>query len=559
MKIETQLSKTAPRGWIHPKEMHGSVALANLYGTPATDRRVTGKLELAPSAFSFREFRDFTFFDPLSDENKQREEQTVDLGEQKTDAEGHADFDLQLERFADATYAMRFISEGFEGEGGRSVTGYVSTLVSALPYVIGYKADGDLRYIEMNKPRGVDLVAVDPQLNRIATENISRNLIAQEYVSVLKKQENGNYVYESVLKERPAKSEKISVAATGYHYALPTEEPGNYVLELRDDQNRTLSKLRFSVVGHSAMTGALEKNAELQIKLNAKEYRAGNEIELSVTAPYSGYGLITIEREKVYAYSWFQTNTASSIQHIRLPEIFVSPLSYGVAPFTANIEKRRLKIDLQTAAKAKPGEPLHIGYKTDRPSKVVIFAVDQGILQVTNYKTPDPLGYLFRKCALGVETAQIVDLIIPEFSLLRSLSAFGGDGEGAQRLNPFKRVTEKPVVFWSGIIDADSTARDIVNDVPDFFDGTLKIMAVGVSNEAAGSTDCAALIRGPFVITPSVPVLAAPGDEFEAGVTVANNVEGSGADAEIELRADTSPQLSILRTPTQKLRIAEGH
>ena len=539
---------------------------------------MTGKVELAPAAFSFPEFRDFTFFDPLFDENKSRAEQTVDLGEQKTDGEGHADFDLQLERFADATYAMRFIAEGFEGEGGRSVTGDVGALVSALPYVIGYKADGDLRYIEMNKPRGVDLVAVDPQLNRIAIENISLNLIAQEYVSVLKKQENGNYVYESVLKERPAKSEKISVAANGYHYALPTEEPGDYVLELRDDQNRILSKLRFSVVGHAAMTGALEKNAELQIKLNAKEYRAGDEIELSVTAPYSGYGLITIEREKVYAYSWFQTNTASSIQHIRLPEnfegsgyinvafvraldskeIFVSPLSYGVVPFTANIEKRRLKIDLQAAAKVKPGEPLHISYKTDRPSKIVIFAVDQGILQVTDYKTPDPLAYLFRKCALGVETAQIVDLIIPEFSLLRSLSAFGGDGGEVQKLNPFKRVTEKPVVFWSGIIDADTTAREVVYDVPDFFDGTLKIMAVGVSNETAGSADRDALIRGPFVVTPSVPVLAAPGDEFEAGVTVANNVEGSGADAEVELRADTSPQLSILGTPTQKLRIAEG-
>src|SRR5437899_2392979 len=567
------------RGVYRPgKEMHASVALANLYGTPATDRRVTGKVELAPAAFSFPEFRDFTFFDPLFDENKQQQEQTVDLGEQKTDGEGHADFDLQLERFADATYAMRFIAEGFEGEGGRSVTGDVGALVSGLPYVIGYKADGDLRYVEMSKPRGVDLVAVDPQLNRIAVENVTLNIIAQEYVSVLKKQENGNYVYESVLKERPAKSEKISVAASGYHYALPTEEPGNYVLELRDDQNRTLSKLRFSVVGHAAKIGALEKNAELEIKLNAKEYRAGDEIELSVTAPYSGYGLITIEREKVYGYSWFQTKTASSIQHIRLPqnfegsgyvnvafvraldskEIFVSPLSYGVVPFTANIEKRRLKIDLQTAAKAKPGEPLHIGYKTDRPSKIVIFAVDQGILQVTDYKTPDPLAYLFRKCALGVETAQIVDLIIPEFSLLRSLSAFGGDGEGGQRLNPFKRVTEKPVVFWSGIVDADATTREVVYDVPDFFDGTLKVMAVGVSNETAGSTEREALIRGPFVITPSAPVLTAPGDEFEVGVTVANNVEGSGADAEIELRVETSAQLSILGGSTQKLRIAEG-
>src|SRR5438046_9563186 len=123
----------------------------------------------------------------------------------------------------------------------------------------------------MNKPRAIDLAAVDPQLNRIAVENVTLNLIVQEYVSVLKKQENGNYVYESVLKERPAKSEKISVAASGNRYALPTDEPGNYVLELRDDQNRTLSKLRFSVVGHAAVAAALEKTAGLEIKLNSKE------------------------------------------------------------------------------------------------------------------------------------------------------------------------------------------------------------------------------------------------------------------------------------------------
>jgi len=578
MKIETRLSKAAPRGWISPKEVHASVALANLYGTPASDRRVTGKVELEPSTFSFPEFRDFTFFDPLIDEKKTRSEQTSDLGEQKTDNDGHADFDLQLERFADSTYAMRFVAEGFEGEGGRSVTSYVNALVSALPYVIGYKADGDLRYIDMSKPRAVDLIAVDPQLNRIAVENVTLNVIAQEYVSVLKKQENGNYAYESVLRERPTKSEKIAVAASGLHYGLPTTEPGNYILELRDDQNRTVSKFNFSVVGQGQVARSLEKNAELQIKLDRKQYNPGEDIAVSIIAPYSGSGLITIEREKVCAYAWFEANTASSIQHIRLPEdfegsgyinvafvraldskeIFVSPLSYGVVPFTANVETRRLKIDIDSAAKAKPGDALHIGYKTDRPSKIVVFAVDQGILQVTDYKTPNPLTYFFRKCALGVETAQIVDLIIPEFSLLRSLSAFGGDGGEEKRLNPFKRVTEKPVVFWSGILDADPTQREVVYNVPDFFDGTLKIMAVAVSSDTIGSSDRDALVRGPFVIAPSVPVLAVPGDEFEAGVTVANNVEGSGANAEIELRAETSPHLSIHGQAMQKLQIAEG-
>src|SRR5207248_10428880 len=118
-------------------------------------------------------------------------------------------------------------------------------------------------------------------------------------------------------------------------------------------------------------------------------------------------------------------------------------------------------------------------------------------------------------------------------------------------LNPVKRVTDKPVVFWSGIVDSDKTQREVVYDVPDYFDGTLKIMAVAIANDTVGSSERESLIRGPFVITPSVPVLAAPGDEFETGVTVANNVEGSGPNAEVELRAQTNERLSISGNASQ--------
>lgn len=577
MKIETRLSQDAPRGWIQPKDMRASVILANLYGTPATDHKVTARLELVPSAFSFSQFPNYVFFDPLFEDKKERHEQTVELGENKTDDGGKTDFDLQLERFADATYSMRFIAEGFEAEGGRSVTGTVDSLVSDLPYVIGCKPDGDLRYIEVDKPRAVDLVAVDPQLTRIALANVTAKVIVQEHVSVLTRQENGNFAYESALKERVAKSEKISVPANGLNYTLPTDEPGNYVFELRDDQDRRLARLQFCVIGRGAVSRSLEKNAELQVKLDRAQYKSGDEIAISVTAPYAGSGLITIERDRVYTYQWFHADSASSVQHIRVPddfegsgyvnvafvraldskEIFVSPLSYGVVPFTANKERRRLTVEIKAPATAKPGEPLHIDYKTDRSGKIVVFAVDEGILQVTDYKTPDPLGFYFRKCMLRVDTAQIVDLIIPEFSLLRSVSAFGGGGD-IQRLNPFKRVTEKPVVFWSGIVDADSTKREVVYDVPDYFDGTLKIMAVAIADDAVASSERETLIRGPFVITPSVPVLAAPGDEFETGVTVANNVKGSGPNAEIELRAQTNERLSISGGASQTFHIAEG-
>ena len=578
MKIETRLSKTSPKGWVDPREMKASIALANLYGTPASDRRIKSKVELSPASFSFDDFKDYSFYDPLLDEKKNRQSETVDLGEQNTDADGKTELDLQLDRFADATYSMRFFAEAFEGEGGRSITGQASALVSSLPYVVGYKSDGDLNYVNANTPRAVDLIAVDSKLNKIALENLTLNVIAQEYVSVVAKKENGSYAYESVLRERVAKSEKLAISANGLKYQLPTEEPGDYVVELRDKDDRKVSRVRFSVVGRGIVKRALDKNSELQVKLSKPQYNTGEEVEISITAPYAGSGLITIERDKVYAQVWFKTDAASSVQKIKVPdgfegsgyinvaliraldskEIFASPLSYGVVPFTANNEKRRLKVELDTPAIAKPGEPLHIKYKTDRPSKIAVFAVDQGILQVSDYKLPDPLGFFFRKCALGVETAQIVDLIMPEYSILRSVSAFGGDGDTPKQLNPFKRVTEKPVVFWSGIIDADSSQREVVYNVPDYFAGTLTVMAVAVADDATGAAEKNPLVRGPFVITPSVPTLAAPGDEFEVGVTVANNVEGSGENADVQIRAEASEHLQIVKAPSQTLRIAEG-
>jgi uncharacterized protein YfaS (alpha-2-macroglobulin family) len=576
MKIETRLSKSPSAGWIDPADVHAFVTLQNLYGTPASDRRIVNQMQLAPRGFRFAQFRDYVFHDPLRDDQKTPEPQTIELGEKMTDADGKATIDLELERFTGPAYEMTLTTQGFEADGGRSVSSYNTVLVSPLPRVIGYKSDCELNYVPKDSPHTVEFIAVDPGLTKVAAPNLRFQLIEQNYVSILAKKENGNYAFESALKERPIRSDEVSIAAEGSRYTLPTETPGTFVLEVRDGEDRRVSLLRFTVVGRANVSRSLEKNAELTVKLDRAQYNAGDEIELSITAPFTGSGLITIESDKVYAHQWFKSNTTSSVQRIRVPdgfdgtgyvnvsfvrsldskEIFTSPLSYAVVPFTANKEKRRLRVELRASDLAKPGEPLRIGYRSDRPAKVAVFAVEEGILQVTDFVTPDPLAYFFRKSALTVETSQIVDLILPEFSVLRNAAAFGGDAD--KRLNPFKRVTEKPVVFWSGVIDADTTERELVYDVPDYFDGTLRIMAVAIAPDAAGAAEKETIVRGLFVITPSAPTVAAPGDRFDVGVTVANNVTGSGENAEINLAVEASSHLEIVAAPPQPMRIAEG-
>lgn len=214
---------------------------------------------------------------------------------------------------------------------------------------------------------------------------------------------------------------------------------------------------------------------------------------------------------------------AAFVRALDSPEVFISPLSYAVAPFTANPDRRKMDIVLDSPKIVKPGEVLHIGHRSAESSRIIVYAVDEGIHQITRYELPKPLPHFFRKRALEVGTEQLLDLIMPEFRFISKSSAFGGDEDEPPKmhLNPFKRRREPPVVFWSGVIESGPDRREVTYEVPDYFAGSLKIMAVVVAAQKIGQNEIQSTVRGPFVLTPNVPVFTAPGDEFTVSLTVA--------------------------------------
>ncbi len=580
MRITSNLEPKPSEGWSSPNDLKAQVSLWNLYGAPATNRKVSAKIILTPERVNFDEYPDYVFSDPLYDPKKPAKVFTETLADLRTNDKGEAEFSLNLEQYEKASYRLTFFAEGFEADGGRSVTTQSKALVSPLAYFVGYKADGDLTFIKQNSPRAVNYIAINPQLSKEEIKDLKIQLISLHPITTLVKKPDGTYQYQSVIQSSVISTEPFTISEQSSSYMLPSSNIGDYTINILDKDNTVLSQLNFSIVGASQTP--LAKNAELSIKLNKEEYKAGEDIELQITAPYTGSGLITIERDKVYASQWFKTDTTSSVQTIHVPadfqgngyvnvafirdwdspELFISPLSYSVVPFTVNNEAHDIKIDLKTAAVARPGESFTINYHTDKPGKIIVFAVDEGILQVSKYVTPDPLSFFFQKHALEVLTQQTVDQILPKFIQDRELSAVGGDDgsdDMASRLNPFKRKTDLPVAYWSGIIDTDSTDRQLSYQVPDYFNGSIRIMAVAVSTDSVGSTQTSAEIRGDFILSPNVPTFVAPGDEFDISSSVANNIKDSGDHAQIKISASTSPELEIIGEQQEQLEIAEGH
>jgi hypothetical protein len=427
-------------------------------------------------------------------------------------------------------------------------------------------------------------MAIGPDLKPIALPGLTYRILQIKHVSVLTKQDSGSYAYVSTQRESTSGEGSLALAPEGTDFSLPTVNPGDYRFELRDPENHVICACPFSIVGKGDTQRSLERDAELEIKLARSNWNSGEQLELSLSAPYTGAGLITIERERVLGWQWFKSPTPATTQSIQVPggfegtgyvnvsyvrtldspEVFMSPLSYAVQPFTANPDKRKMALELDAPQRVKPGEVLKIGYKSAKPGRVILYAVDEGIHQITDYKLPQPLTHFFRKRALETETEQLLDLILPEFSLLNR-KAFGGDEDEAMKLNlnPFKRRKEAPVVYWSGLVTTGPERREVSYTVPNYFAGGLKIMAVAVAEDAIGAAETHCIVRGPFVLTPNVPTFAAPGDEFTASLTVANNLEGPNPPSNIALQLTASEHLEIIGSsagdPRRRARQGSHH
>ncbi|TXK62054.1 alpha-2-macroglobulin family protein [Alkalisalibacterium limincola] len=516
--------------------------MENLFGTPAQDRRVEGRLNLRPILPSFAGWPGFRFHDP------QRASEGVgeDLEAARTDADGRVSLPLGLERYERATYRLDLLVRAFEPGSGRGVAAQAEALVSEADYLIGVRTPDPLRWIARGEQRAVIVVGIGPDGEARAVDGLRAVLVERRFVSVLTRGNDGLYRYVS----RPRRDERgeqpLALGGEPRNLVLDTATPGDWTLEIRDAHDTVLNTIDWTVAGNANLSRNLERNAELAITLDRRSYAPGEEIELSLRAPYPGRGVITIERDRVHAHTWFEADTTASVQRIRVPEgiegnayvsvqylrdpdspeIFTSPLSWGVAPFEIDRDARTLPLAIELEPRVRPGEAQAITVRSGSPARVALFVVDEGILQVAGYRVPDPLDHFLRKRMHQVATAQILDLVLPEFRHFQALAAPGGDSEGAgaRHLNPFRRRGEAPAVWWSGLVDSDGESHFQLT-LPEHFNGRVRVVAVAVSPQRMGIAETTQTVRGDFVLTPTVPTHVAPGDVFELPVGVANTLE----------------------------------
>lgn len=576
MKMNLALLPLREGGWVNPQELELKIQLDNLFGKPAINRKIKTTMTLFPHRVRFYKFKDYEFSDP--DYKDISYSENLDSGE--TDEKGRFTVRPDLSRFKDATFLLRMRSEGFEADEGRSVVRESSTIVSPAEYMVGHKADGSMSYLSKESERNVDFIAVNSKLEQIQVTGLKLKLEKRDYQKVLVQQSSGAYAYETVVKMNLKKEMDFSISKKGTSLKIPTDEAGGYTYTLLNSDKKELMSLSFDVMGEGNLARRVERNAELELKLDREQYEQGQTLKVQIKAPYRGAGLITIERERVFAQKWFVANSETTMQEIKLPsdlegnayvnisylratdapEIQMNPYSFGVIPFSINTGRRDISVQLEFAEESKPGDLLKVRYRADGAGKIVLYAVSEGILQLTNYVTPRPISHFFRKRRLETETYQTLDLLLPEYDIFKGLLKEGGDdyAGASDNLNPFARKKDPPIAYWSGLIDVDSKWKETAFEVADSFNGKLRVMAVASSQSQMGSTSGSAIYRGDIILTPNVPYFAGPGDEFEVTAAVANHRTGSGDQESIKVNLELTGGLEVVGEREQTLVIPEG-
>lgn len=581
IKVEMKLleSPVTPGG-----KLRFAVIGTNLYGPPAADSRVSASVSLRPSYFKPNGYERFSFGHDETEFQRVEEE----LVESKLDNEGRKVFEYQLPESIDSPIGLAAHYQGTVlDDGGRGVSEYAKVDVELFSQYVGARRLSDTA-TEVGDTLGFEVVNVSPSGKMIpqAQQSISVRVFHDKSVTHYRKNERGYFRYVTE-KKRELVAELGDPRDEQGKFVYTPEHSGSHVLEVRDSVGGQVTRLSFNVRGRRDTVDRLAASDVVDLKLLDGEPRIGDEVRVEIRTPWPGKVLLTGEREKVLFHRVVEmTDTrqvvtvpvdSSHFPNFYLSAMAIAPASVaganepsyanGLLNVSVTDPAQALEVELLGSAQVKPNQSMTVGVQVKdregRPASQVHFtlaAVDVGILNLTNYKTPDMKGYFNRKHRLGVEHYSLYPMLMPLVSDIKARISPSGDAPSRAlvkktRVNPDSQERIKSVALWSGVEQTDANGfAEVKLDVPDF-DGTLRLMVVAYGDRQFASVDREVLVRDNLVVRPHLPRFLATGDEFTLPVTIANTTKLQDV---ITVRAEVSPHIEVLGPSTRTVSMSPG-
>jgi uncharacterized protein YfaS (alpha-2-macroglobulin family) len=527
---------------LHPNtDLHVKVEARFLYGAPAGGLSGEGEARLTADGNPFPAYAQYQFGrvdDSFSDV-------IVPLDVEDTDATGVTTATASIGDVADTTLPLKAaIKVSIHEPGGRTTDRSVDVRLATHDAAIGLRPDFDDGSVPENAPARFEAIALDQSGKRIALSGLSYSWVRED-TSYQWYQENGEWKYQSTTRDRLIASGTMAIGA-GKPARLEQAMPwGTYRLTVTDPKTGAASSYRF-YSGWSA-SAAGDRPDRIPVAANKPSYKPGEVAHVNIKPDADGEALVVVAGDKLFSSQVVSAPAGGTSVDIPVSAdwgagayVLVTdyrPLakatgrepvrSIGVAWLGVDNAARTLTTTIGGPKMIRPRQHMVVpvsvkGLDFGESAYLTLAAVDEGILQLTDFKSPDPTRYYFGKKSLGVAMRDDYGrLIKPEKGPIGSLRE-GGDELGGR---PLAVVPQKTVALWSGLVKVgpDGTAK-VPLDIPDF-NGELRLMAVAMTEHKIGAASRPLTVRDPVVADIVLPRFLAPGDHAEAALNM-NNVEG---------------------------------
>lgn len=557
LNLSAQKAAVAPNA-----DVTFAVAGAYLYGAPASGNQLQGKLFLRPLRDAVAALPGFQFGD-IAEENLSR---SLDEVQMTLDEKGHGEV-TTASQWQDSHSPLQVILQASLLEsGGRPVTRTVQQAIwpaDALPGirpeftlkdVYDYRTDSTVKQpvVDENSTAGFEIVYADAAGDKKAVSGLQVRLIRERRDYYWNWSDSEGWQSQFDQKDLQEGEESLDLLAGQTAKVSFPVEWGSYRLEVKDPEG-AVSSVRFwagySWQDNSDGAGAARPD-RVTMKLDKPAYKPGDTIKLHIAAPAAGKGYALVESSE--GPLWWQeidvpaagmdlsilVDKAWNRHDLYLSTLVIRPgdksrsatpkRAVGLLHLPLGDENRRLTLALDAPEKMRPNQPLTVKVKasvkegeTPKQVNVLLSAVDSGVLNITDYATPDPWNAFFGQKRYGADIYDIYGQVIEGQGRLASLR-FGGDGDELKRGGkpPVNHVTI--IAQQARPVTLDDNGEGTVTLPIGDFNGELRVMAQAWTADDFGSSEDKVVVAAPVIAELNTPRFLASGDTTRLALDLSN-------------------------------------
>ncbi len=524
----------------------GDLKVNWLHGAPGKNLHAQFEVMLTKGVTHFDKYSEYTFDDPSIDFYSE----SKPVYDGYTDSEGKAKVTVDIPVSEQAPGMLNAVFRGkvFEESGNFSIDRF------SIPYY-PYPSLTGIRLPQGDKAHGMLLTDTTHRVDIVTVDADGNPLSRSIELSIYKINwrwwwdgSDGGVNFMSGNYAQPISVGKIqTVNGKGsWNFKIKYPEWGRFFVKAFDPQSGH-STGRVVYIDWPGWAGRARNESEgatmLSFSSDKPMYNIGEKANLVIPGSDNGRALISIENgSRVLQTYWLETKKGDNqfsfdVTKDMTPNVFVNvtllqphaqttndlPIRmYGIIPIQVEDPETHLNPVIAMPEVLEPGKEviIKVSEQSKRKMTYTLAMVDEGLLDLTRFKTPDAWSRFYSREALGVKTWDLYDQVMGSFGgRLDRLLALGGDSELAAKEDDSKANRFKPVVIFFGPFTLDGGSNEHKFIMPQYV-GSVKTMVVAGYEGAYGKTEKVTPVRKPLMVLATLPRVLGPEESVRLPITL---------------------------------------